>query len=162
MHGRTAVVISAAGAAVLTWVFDALIAAFLFHSGPFLQMLILDVPAPKWLARVATLVVFALFGLMVSGRARVRERTPAEESAAEDAELGRFAYEAHTMIVGLDREGRVTFFNRRAEEITGRSRDVVVGQSFFDLMIPPRSLPSMLPAFNAVIEHDRAVTKEAS
>jgi len=43
---------------------------------------------------------------------------------------------ANSIIKTLDREGRIMTFNRRASEMTGYSRDEVMGREWFDLFVP--------------------------
>lgn len=43
---------------------------------------------------------------------------------------------ADVLIIGLDSRGRITLFNQKCEEVTGYSREEVVGKSVFTLLIP--------------------------
>lgn len=45
---------------------------------------------------------------------------------------------AEALVVVLDSEGRITYFNRACEELTGYSRDEVVGRVLWDFLLPER------------------------
>lgn len=49
---------------------------------------------------------------------------------------------ANVMVVGLDRQGKVTIFNAAAERMTGYFRDDVLGRDWFSLILPPENFPS--------------------
>ena len=48
---------------------------------------------------------------------------------------------ANVMVLGLDLEGRVTIFNKAAEEITGYSRDEVMNRGFNETFVPKERYP---------------------
>jgi PAS domain S-box-containing protein len=54
---------------------------------------------------------------------------------------------ANVMVVGLDLEGRVTTFNRAAEQITGYSRAELLGRSWFETVAPPGRYPEVQRTF---------------
>jgi len=43
---------------------------------------------------------------------------------------------AHVLVIGVDREARITLFNRAAEQLTGISRDEALGSPFVDVLLP--------------------------
>ena len=43
---------------------------------------------------------------------------------------------ANVLIVGLNRDGDVVFFNPYAEKVTGYSAEELVGRNWFDLLVP--------------------------
>jgi len=43
---------------------------------------------------------------------------------------------AHVLVIGVDREARITLFNRASEQLTGISRDEALGSPFVDVMLP--------------------------
>ncbi len=45
---------------------------------------------------------------------------------------------AHSAFVSMDEEGRITYWNIRAEETFGRPREQVLGESVIDLIVPAR------------------------
>jgi PAS domain S-box-containing protein len=45
---------------------------------------------------------------------------------------------AHSAFISMDEEGRITYWNIRAEETFGRSREQVLGESVIDLIVPER------------------------
>ena len=54
------------------------------------------------------------------------------------------------ILVGLDRSGRVVFFNRGAEEITGYRTEQVIGQDWFSLLVPRDRYPEVWASFRQV------------
>ena len=65
------------------------------------------------------------------------ERIRAERaSRAAHAYLDNLIETANVMIVELDIEGRATRVNRMVEELSGYSRDDLLGKKWFDLMLP--------------------------
>jgi PAS domain S-box-containing protein len=58
------------------------------------------------------------------------------------------------IVVVLDKDGRIIFFNRRAEAITGYSHQEVIGRKFQDLFLLPEELDDVMKAFNRMTEGD--------
>ena len=54
------------------------------------------------------------------------------------------------ILVGLDPSGRVVFFNRGAEVITGYRTEQVVGQDWFSLLVPRDRFPEVWESFQRV------------
>ncbi len=66
----------------------------------------------------------------------ITERKRAEEALREAKVYAENLIEtANVIVIGLDREGKVTVFNETAEEITGYSRAEMIGQSF-EVIVP--------------------------
>jgi two-component system NtrC family sensor kinase len=51
------------------------------------------------------------------------------------------------LVVGLDSEGCITFFNRGAQEITGYRAEEVLGRDWFALLVPREDYPSVWRSF---------------
>ena len=162
MKSRPAVLALAATAGIIAWVINALVESVLLHDGSFVGRLLLEVPPAQLAARIATVLLFLGLGWLLSEPAPTRPTATQDSPRPADPLAEHFAYDANVMILGLDPNGRVTFFNRRCEEVIGHSRAEMFGQSFFDVLVPPRSLPTMLPAFRSVVRDGETVTKEAS
>lgn len=58
---------------------------------------------------------------------------------------------AGTVLVALDRDGRVTMLNRTGCELLGCSREEAVGSSWFDTFLPPRYRQATSEAFSALM-----------
>lgn len=75
---------------------------------------------------------------------------------AEDAIAREKAYaqslveSANVMVVGLDTNGTVRLFNRAAEEITGWAHHEVVGNDWFETVVPRDRYPAVWGAFQAL------------
>ncbi|MFW5866525.1 MAG: PAS domain-containing protein, partial [Armatimonadota bacterium] len=158
MNLRRHAVPAALAAGALAWLLDALIAHLLLDGGTFVDCLILDLSAGDWVRRIGLLLLFTVFGAVLS-------EAPAEEEVEDDElgdllDFGQFTYEAQVMMLGLDPDGRITLFNRRCEQVTGYAADEVLGVDFFDEMVPARALPDVLPAFKAVLSGAQTVRRE--
>lgn len=78
----------------------------------------------------------------------IRERLrmqDALEHAKEFAE--RLIETANVIVLGLDQQGRVMLFNAAAEQIAGFSRDEVLGQDWFSLVVPRDRFPQVWSEF---------------
>ena len=50
---------------------------------------------------------------------------------------------ANVMVIGLDGRGRVVIFNGRAEQVTGYTREEILGREWFRTMVPRARFPEM-------------------
>ena len=57
---------------------------------------------------------------------------------------------AGALIVVLDKEGRITRFNRACEALTGYSVAEVLGRAFWEFLIPPEELPGVRQVWEAL------------
>ncbi len=64
----------------------------------------------------------------------------------------RLVEAAGVLIVGLDRRGRITLFNRRCEELTGYTSQEVLGKSIFPLVIPRDERKAVRMRFNRLVD----------
>ena len=76
-----------------------------------------------------------------------------EEKLAEEALLQAKTYaeklveSANAMIVVLDAKGKVQVFNKAAEEITGYTRQELLGFNWFEILVPKDKYPNVWDAF---------------
>ncbi len=54
---------------------------------------------------------------------------------------------ANVMVLGLDPAGRVSIFNGTAERISGYSREEILGQPWFELVVPKERFPELWQGF---------------
>lgn len=80
---------------------------------------------------------------------RVRERTAELVHARDFAE--NLIATANAMVIGLDPQGTCTIFNRAAEEVTGYSRDEILGKSGLDVLIPEERFAEFRAGFRRLI-----------
>jgi two-component system, chemotaxis family, CheB/CheR fusion protein len=59
---------------------------------------------------------------------------------------------ANAIVITLDMEGRITKFNKHAEQLTGYKREESIGRNFFELFIPPRDRNLIPILFSEVLE----------
>ena len=72
---------------------------------------------------------------------------------AREREYTRLLLEsANMLIVGLDTEGRITVFNRAAEDLTGYRREDVRGRSWFEFLVPRQRYPEIAREFERLME----------
>lgn len=87
-----------------------------------------------------------------------QRRRQAEEALHRAQDYSRILVEgANAMVVGLDREGRVTVFNRAAEQLTGYAREALQGKSWFETVTPRERYPQVQEEFRRL-----CATREAS
>jgi PAS domain S-box-containing protein len=71
----------------------------------------------------------------------ITERTLMEEALAEERDFVSAVLDtAGAFVIVLDREGRITRFNRACQEITGYSATEVLGREFWEFLIPPEEM----------------------
>jgi len=62
---------------------------------------------------------------------------------------------ANALVVGLDEEGNIELFNKAAEELSGYSRDEVVGKNWFDTISPKERFPEVYNYFTSIVIDDK-------
>ncbi len=62
---------------------------------------------------------------------------------------------SHSAFISLDEEGRITYWNIRAEETFGRSREEVLGESVIDMIVPERFREPLRAGFRRFKEGGR-------
>jgi two-component system sensor kinase FixL len=62
---------------------------------------------------------------------------------------------ANTMMVALDKNGRVELFNKKGEEILGYDEAEILGQIWFDLFVPIKSKESVKESFETLMSGER-------
>ncbi len=91
------------------------------------------VPSPK-----LGLALQRVLALATERRERLRSAAATEGALLESRAFSESLLEnANVLVVGLDRSLHVVVFNRTAEEVTGWSRQEVMGQSWLDRVVPP-------------------------
>jgi len=92
---------------------------------------------------LALLAVLFTFGVML-GYARLYFRN-------EMARAERYLQISRAMILGLDRDGNVTLINRRGCEILGYRLEELLGQNWFDTVLPEKSRGEVVTDFRRFI-----------
>lgn len=62
---------------------------------------------------------------------------------------------ANTMMVALDKIGRVQLFNKKGEEMLGYNESEILGRIWFDLFVPPESKESVKDSFETLMRGER-------
>ena len=72
----------------------------------------------------------------------------AERPLRGDGRLGRAVLDVvGAVVMGADPEGRLLYWNRAAQDLTGFAHDEVLGRSLWDFLIPPEQAPGTREAF---------------
>ncbi|NMB77859.1 MAG: PAS domain S-box protein [Methanomicrobiales archaeon] len=80
---------------------------------------------------------------------RVQERTAEVVKAKDFAE--NLIRTANALVIGLDPQGHVTIFNRAAEDVTGYSRDEMLGKKGLDIIMPENRFPVFRAALRRLL-----------
>ena len=67
---------------------------------------------------------------------------------------------ANVIVLGLDLEGRVTIFNKAAEQITGYTRAEIVNRSWFETVVPKERYPKVWNNFERLAREGEIGTSE--
>ncbi len=59
---------------------------------------------------------------------------------------------ANVIIVGLDADGQINIFNKKAEEITGYTFDELGNQNWFEVLVPKDKYPNVWDEFSRLME----------
>ena len=94
-------------------------------------------------AEVAGDLAFALYALENEAQRKHYQA----DLAAERDRSHRMLETAGALIVSLDTAGRITFFNRHSEAISGYTADEVVGRCLWDVLVPEAHVASAQQAF---------------
>jgi two-component system cell cycle sensor histidine kinase/response regulator CckA len=86
---------------------------------------------------------------------KIEERKQSEEALRESEERFRNVYEtAPLAFVVWGKNTRVNDWNKKAEEIFGWSKEVVVGHNFFDFLIPEKDRPQVENVVDSLLKGD--------
>ncbi len=81
----------------------------------------------------------------------IADRERAEEAVRKERDFSAAVLDtAGALIVVLDKEGRITRFNRACEALTGYSAAEVLGRAFWEFLIPPEELPGVRQVWEAL------------
>jgi len=79
------------------------------------------------------------------------ERRRAEEELRKERDFSTAVLDtAGALVVVLDKEGRITRFNRACEEVTGYLTEEVLGRMFLEFLIPTEDVQGVRQAWNAL------------
>ncbi|MFQ5865161.1 MAG: PAS domain S-box protein [bacterium] len=59
---------------------------------------------------------------------------------------------ANSLIVGINLSGTIILFNRKCEEVTGYSKNEVIGKNWFELFLPERARPKVTEVFESILD----------
>ncbi len=85
----------------------------------------------------------------ITKRKRAQDALKAERDRAQ-----RYLDIAGTMILALDREGKITLINRKGCEILGYERQEIIDQNWFDIFLPEYTRNETRNAFDTLLSGD--------
>jgi len=84
----------------------------------------------------------------------ISARKQVEEALQREKEFSKMIIEtADVLIVTLDLEGKITLFNKKAEEVTGYTRSEVMGKDFIKVLIQERYKADFAKMFKDILEN---------
>ncbi|MFP4393920.1 MAG: MASE3 domain-containing protein [Anaerolineales bacterium] len=89
------------------------------------------------------------YALMFHNLSQNRDKLRQERDKAQ-----RYLDVAGTLIVALDTEGRVILLNSAGREMLGYTEEEILGQNWFDKVVPARSRPEIQAAFAQLMRGD--------
>ncbi len=132
-HVSNRVLLGAICLAVLLWLFDTFLDAFVFHKGTFAERLFWIEPDELW-SRLTLTVGTIILAVVVQRGINRRERI--EEALREEEERFRSLSDATFEGVAISENGRVLQTNKAFAEMFGYETTEVVGMSAVDFMAP--------------------------
>jgi PAS domain S-box-containing protein len=111
----------------------------------------------KWLMQQGTpqingrSEVQALEGVVIDITDRV---VATEDLHREKARAEQYLDVAASIILALDRQGRVTRFNRKGTEVSGYTEEELIGQNWFDTLVDPADRQEAKRAFAEIVAGD--------
>jgi len=120
--------------AIVYWLLEALLHAYLFDKGPLVDTLIGGDANELWM-RLMIAAGFVAFGFYAQ-HAMTRERLLHEEMREQAARQRRIIDSAYDAYVSIDHEGRINGWNLRAEEMFGWTAPEVKGRRLEEVIVP--------------------------
>lgn len=105
----------------------------------------------------AVTLAFFIFALVISGTFLLKPLVMRLKDSMANLQAQRdfndnIINTAQALIIGLDTQGRVTLFNRYAQEISGWAEDEVRGADFFGMFFTPEQQTKIRALFETVME----------
>ncbi len=121
----------------LIWPLDAIMHAFVFHRGDFMENLFTSDADQLWMRGLISCVFFA-FGWVAQRHLDIQQqlRDRLEKKRLRLQEIIDSAYDAY---VAMDEDGRVIGWNRSAERLFGWTLPEAMGRKVADLIVPENS-----------------------
>ena len=88
-------------------------------------------------------------------------KTAEARAQAERTKAAEYLQVAQTIIVALNREGRVELLNQYGCEVLGYRLEEILGKNWFDMVIPPDQLEEHQASFSAVVAGRRKLLEFA-
>jgi two-component system sporulation sensor kinase A len=80
------------------------------------------------------------------------EKKKAEKQLLQEKKFSESIIEtANSLVVGLDLEKRIILFNRKCEEVTGYTKEEVLGKNWFTLFVPEHARPNVDEVFKLIV-----------
>jgi len=88
----------------------------------------------------------------------ITERKKAEEALQEERDFSNMVIEtADVLITGVDLEGKIFLFNRKAEEVTGYSREEVMGKDYVKVLIHEEGRTAFAKLMQEIIRRGKII-----
>lgn len=106
----------------------------------------------------SSIIIFTVMGILFSillpryqQRQIMAELKPSEQALRLERDfLSSILDTAGSLVVVLDRQGKITLFNRACEKIIGYSAKEVLGRIFWEFLIPPEDMGGVKETWNSL------------
>ena len=109
----------------------------------------LTISVLRQLAFLGAVLLFATLAFIVILRSKLKQRT--REMQEKETQFQTVVENAHDLVWMIDREGKLTFVNRRVEEVSGYTADDIIGQHYRSF-VHPDSLAISEEVFGDVLD----------
>ena len=134
----------------LFWLVDAVLDYIFFYKGNFLRLLIFHVPAHEIYIRSIAIILFFIFGRIIT-KFLIQQEMIKNEIEDEQKKAQKYLDIAAVMLVVVDKDQRVSLINKKGCDVLDYREDEIIGKNWFNNFIPERMRPEVLEVFYTLL-----------
>jgi PAS domain S-box-containing protein len=132
MRTESKVIFLSVIAGMFVWIADAVLDCFFFYKGPFVDLLILNVPLHEVYVRLVSMVAILILGLVAARLITKRKKVEEELRRAHHEWGGIFQAIGHPTVI-LDQDQNIIAANYATLRTTGRSEQELQGKKCYEI-----------------------------